>query len=222
MGIEQRKTRHKADLKTKILAASQKILLHEGFGALTMRRLADEIEYSPGTLYLHFKDREAIVCELGRIGLKILADYMRPASAIAEPVPRLLALGEAYVRFSCDHPGTYRLIFMEDGEMTDAMFRPQSGESAPGASDEALTLLIEAAQLCLDQAGPGPAIDPVRKAESIWSALHGVAALNLTCGKFLRTPTNLLVRDAILALSAPLPVGSSDSFALRPIPAPPL
>ena len=58
MGIVERKERQKAELREQILDAARAIVLAEGFDALSMRKIADAIEYSPATIYLHFASRD--------------------------------------------------------------------------------------------------------------------------------------------------------------------
>jgi AcrR family transcriptional regulator len=114
MGINERKTREKQALRDRILEAAQRIVIREGFAALSMRKIADAIEYSPATLYLYFASRDEIARALCAQGYAQLLASFEPLAQIAEPAERLKALARAYVAFGVAHPQTYRLIFMED------------------------------------------------------------------------------------------------------------
>ena len=57
MGIAERKEKQKLDIRNAILEASRKLIVEEGFEKVTMRKIADLIEYSPTTVYLYFKDK---------------------------------------------------------------------------------------------------------------------------------------------------------------------
>lgn len=94
--------------------------MREGFAALSMRKIADAIEYSPATLYLHFASRDEIAQALCAEGYAQLLETFVPLAGIADPAERLKALGRAYVAFGVAHPETYRLIFMEDPSYTGA------------------------------------------------------------------------------------------------------
>ncbi|MCC8401628.1 TetR/AcrR family transcriptional regulator [Paraburkholderia sp. MMS20-SJTN17] len=120
MGIAERKNRQKQALRERILDAARRIVVREGFAALSMRKIADAIEYSPATLYLHFASRDDIARALCAEGYAQLLATFVPLMQIADPAERLKALGRAYVAFGVEHPETYRLIFMEDPSYTGA------------------------------------------------------------------------------------------------------
>ncbi|NKJ45275.1 TetR family transcriptional regulator [Burkholderia sp. SG-MS1] len=114
MGIAERKSRQKQALRERILDAARRIVMGEGFAALSMRKIADAIEYSPATLYLHFASRDEIAHALCAEGYAQLLQTFVPLAGIVDPAERLKALGRAYVAFGVTHRETYRLIFMED------------------------------------------------------------------------------------------------------------
>jgi AcrR family transcriptional regulator len=114
MGIAERKNRQKQALRERILDAARRIVMREGFAALSMRKIADAIEYSPATLYLHFASRDEIAHALCAEGYAQLLETFVPLAGIVDPAERLKALGRAYVAFGVTHRETYRLIFMED------------------------------------------------------------------------------------------------------------
>ncbi|SIO13966.1 TetR/AcrR family transcriptional regulator [Paraburkholderia phenazinium] len=114
MGITERKTRQKQALRERILDAARRIVVREGFAALSMRKIADAIEYSPATLYLYFASRDEIARALCTEGYAQLLATFEPLAQIADPAERLKAMAHAYVGFGVAHPQTYRLIFMED------------------------------------------------------------------------------------------------------------
>src|SRR5215472_387544 len=128
MGTAARRQRERSELRAKILDAARDIVLREGFGALTIRKLAEAIEYAPGTLYLYFENRDAIARELSSEGFLKLLEAFAPADRIEDPLARLEAIGRAYVRFGMENPETYRLIFMEDPQLTNAVFEGAGGE----------------------------------------------------------------------------------------------
>ena len=64
MGTKDRRARQRLNLRQQILDAARDILVREGYDGLSMRRVADRIDYSPTAIYLHFKDKQAL--EIGR------------------------------------------------------------------------------------------------------------------------------------------------------------
>ena len=57
MGIKERKAREKEQLRRQILSAARELFVNEGYENVSMRKIANKIEYSPTTIYLHFKDK---------------------------------------------------------------------------------------------------------------------------------------------------------------------
>ena len=200
MGIPERKARQKADLRTRILEASRAIVLAEGFGGLTMRKIAQAIEYSPGTLYLHFAGRDEIARELCIDGFRELVAALAPLAATAEPRARLEALAQGYVRFGLERPETYRLVFMEDPTIVKAIYEGPAigGPDDPGTQAYGLLLGcfldLKAAGRLADRAEPNVLTD------AFWAALHGVVSLKLTCPGFPQTPAETLVPALIRGL----------------------
>ncbi|WP_120291411.1 TetR/AcrR family transcriptional regulator [Paraburkholderia sp. BL23I1N1] len=134
MGIAERKNRQKQALRERILDAARRIVMREGFAALSMRKIADAIEYSPATLYLHFASRDEIAQALCAEGYAQLLQTFVPLAQIADPTERLKALGRAYVAFGVAHRETYRLIFMEDPSYTGAALGGAAAAASASAS----------------------------------------------------------------------------------------
>lgn len=185
------RARRKEDAKAKILAAARRIVLDQGFAALTMRAIAEVAGYSPAALYLHFESREAIACELGSAGMRALHDRLAQATMVEAPLARIEALARAYAAFAAEEPETYRLIFMEPGFAATAL----GGKDAAGQA--AYDLLVRAfADLAATgrlRAGRAPA----GAALTFWVLLHGIVSLKMTCSAFLATPVDEVLSGAL-------------------------
>jgi AcrR family transcriptional regulator len=193
MGTAARRERERSELRAKILDAARDIVLREGFGALTIRKLAEAIEYAPGTIYLYFENRDAIARELSSEGFRSLLEAFAPAGAVADPLARLEAVGRAYVRFGMENPETYRLIFMEDPQLTNAVFKEAAddpGQRAYRALTDPLEELRAAGRL-------RPDADIHALADTLWAVVHGIVSLKLTCPGFPVTPVEPLVDTAL-------------------------
>lgn len=198
MGGQKHKKRGENDLRALILDASRRIVLEDGFSALTMRRVARTIGYSATTLYLYFENREAIVAELGREALDGLAVELEKIPPAAPASERLRAYAETYLRYSAAQPDGYRLIFMESSELADAIFRGRHSDGVTSAGARAYGILVHAFAELQTREAAWARTDPARSAEVFWTSLHGLASLKITCGRFLQTPT-----DEMLALMVP-------------------
>ena len=71
MGVKERKEREKHDMRELILKAAHQIFVDKSFEEVSIRNIADEIEYSPATIYLYFKDKNEIFYALHTEAFKI-------------------------------------------------------------------------------------------------------------------------------------------------------
>lgn len=177
----ERREREKAEFRDLVLEAARRIVLEEGFDGLSMRKIADAIEYAPGTIYLYFESREAIAHELCRQGFVELLGAMPAPGSIADPEERLHEIGRRYIEFGLEHPETYRLIFMEDSKYADAIFK-SDGEDDPGA--RALGVLVQTFEELKAQGRLNVDATPQQLAEAFWAMGHGIVSLKIVCHEF--------------------------------------
>ena len=64
MGTKERREREKEEIRQKILDAARELFVQEGYDAVSMRKIAEKIEYSPTAIYLHFKDKRSVLIAL--------------------------------------------------------------------------------------------------------------------------------------------------------------
>jgi AcrR family transcriptional regulator len=209
---QQRREQAREAIRQEILAASRQIITREGFGALTMRKLAEQVGYSPAAIYLHFRNRDEIAHDVSRTGY---AELLAALSAAVDANPgdavsRLRALCEAYVRFGLENPQTYSLIFMEDPAFLAAVLARQAADD-PGA--RAYTLLVEtagaliAAGRKLPKVGKPPRVaTAIEFAETIWASLHGIVSLKLTCPAFPTSSAEVLTPIMVESLLGALTI----------------
>lgn len=81
MGIAERKLRHKEGIRIGILEAAWQLVITDGWQSLSIRKIADAIEYSIPVIYNHFENKEAILLEFTREGFEKLAEVLRNAGA---------------------------------------------------------------------------------------------------------------------------------------------
>ena len=112
MGITERREREKEEIRHKILDAARELFAAEGYEKVTMRRIAEAIEYSPTTIYLHFEDKDDLVRALCHADFGSLLEAMRLAPVSSDPVEAIRQLGRAYCAFALQHPNQYRFMFM--------------------------------------------------------------------------------------------------------------
>ena len=170
MGIKERKERDAHNMRQRILEAAMDLFSKEGYEGVSMRRIADKIEYSAGTIYRYFENKDDIMLQLCYQGFEKLLALQIELDKIADPVERIKAGGPHYVAFALENPELYEL-----------MFATKEIIKQPDGSEETVALksfkkFVEHVQQCLD-AGFFPEGDAEPLAIGIWAALHGLSSL---------------------------------------------
>ena len=98
MGIVERRQRHKDEVKKDIICAAWQMVKTDGWQSLSIRKIADAIEYSVPVIYDHFENKEAILIEFGRTGFQLLTEKILEAkSQHADPADQIKAIADAIV-----------------------------------------------------------------------------------------------------------------------------
>jgi AcrR family transcriptional regulator len=174
MATAQRRAREIENLRRAILDAARELFATQDYQAVSLRKIAEKIEYSPAAIYRYFSDKDEILFHLIDEGFEMLNGRMH-ALQIADPVERIRQAGHVYVDFAVSQPHYYRLMFQLDkSEMTEK-YMPgcTSAHSVFGFVQQAVTEAIATGQFVQDT----PAIVV---ACGIWSAMHGAVSLSLS------------------------------------------
>src|SRR5579863_5606154 len=93
-GSKQRREREKGEMRTRILDAARELFAKDGYEAVTMRKIAERIAYTPTALYFHFKDKEDLMQELCREDFFTFATHFQKVLTVSDPMARLRKAGE--------------------------------------------------------------------------------------------------------------------------------
>jgi AcrR family transcriptional regulator len=172
MGVAERKSRQKESTRQEILDAARDLFVNEGFDNVSMRKIAERVEYAPGTIYLYFKDKAEILdtlCEQTFEKLHARMEAIRQDSG--NPLEGLRRGLRTYIQFGLDNPNHYIVTFVL------AKTRPEvhdgEGKKAGMSCFECLQGVVHN---CME-AGYVEAGDPAETAQAIWTAIHGVTSL---------------------------------------------
>lgn len=112
MGTTERRLRQKEEVRSKILATAWQLVKEEGWQSLSIRKIADAIEYSAPVIYDHFANKEAILLELSREGFNLLVKKIAQAKKKSpDPAQQLMAMAHAYWNFAFKNREYYQLMF---------------------------------------------------------------------------------------------------------------
>ncbi|HXY34232.1 MAG TPA: TetR/AcrR family transcriptional regulator [Planctomycetaceae bacterium] len=179
MGSTERRERERIGLKQLILDTARDLFLEHGYDAVTMRRIADKIEYTPATIYLHFKDKESLVRELIDADFRKFAEQFAALTQIEDPIKRIEAAAQAYTRFALTYPNHYRLMFMSQTFGSDPQDNPDHGIP----ERDAYAFLRWTVQQAIESGRFRPEFCDVDLASQvIWAGIHGVVSLEITIG----------------------------------------
>jgi AcrR family transcriptional regulator len=173
-----RREREKQELRTKILDAARELFVAEGYDSVTMRKIAERIEYSPTAIYLHFKDKTALIRELCENDFRAFAAKFFDLLALPDPVERLRRAGDAYVDFAVECPQQYRLMFMTKRPEVD----PEEGERDDPALNAYVFLKGTIEQAMAAGLLRPELTDADLVAQTTWAGMHGVVSLEIAVG----------------------------------------
>ncbi len=171
MAIEDRKQREKEQMKRLILDAALEIFLAKGYYQTSMRNIADKIEYSPGTLYLYFKEKDEIFLALHNEAFGKLFSLFEPLFLVEEPFERLKAMGKLYMDFAFKNKDLYDLMFIMGAPLN---MLHDACEWKMG--DRVFDTLVQTLGQCQAK-GRFKGRDLQALSFMIWSGLHGMCAL---------------------------------------------
>ncbi|QHT71270.1 TetR/AcrR family transcriptional regulator [Rhodocytophaga rosea] len=111
MGVIERRQRQKENIRTGILQAARNIATKENWQAVTIRKIADEIEYTAPIVYEYFENKEAVLLAIALEGAEILLEKISNVALTEDPKARLIQFAQAHWQFACEHPEVYKLMF---------------------------------------------------------------------------------------------------------------
>jgi AcrR family transcriptional regulator len=176
MGPKARREREREAVRAKILDAARELFAAHGYEAVTMRKIAERIDYTATALYTHFADKESLLRAVCDEDFRALRSAFERIARLPDPVERLRRIGQAYVGFALEHPNHYRLLFMT----AHPPHEPTSIEKGDPDQDAYAFLRATVAEALAAGRLGGRHDDAELVAQVLWSGVHGVVALHMT------------------------------------------
>ena len=181
MGVKERREREKSETRDKILDAARELFVTEGFEGVSMRKVAEKIEYSPTAIYVHFADKQELFRELCHQDYARLAEVFQSSVMSTDPIERLKQIGAIYIDFGTRYPNHYRFMFMtpHPPHEPDEVDREMMGNPEM----DAYAFLKWAVQQAID-AGcfREDLTDAELISQTLWASVHGVISLHIAKG----------------------------------------
>ena len=164
-----RSPQDKARVRGRILDATAALVVEKGYEGFSLREVARRTGFSAGNLYLYFRNKDDLLYAVIEDGFRHFRSVLaQTAAEHLNPLERIAAMGEAYVRFGFENAALYDVMFVK---CPDYLFVERS---IPGL--DSLTMLQEAindgiqADLICDG-------NPESMADAVWATVHGVVVL---------------------------------------------
>ncbi len=188
MGSKERILRQKEETRANILKAARQIVKEEGWQGLSMRKIADRIEYTAPIIYEYFANKEAILQELTSKGFLILAKDLETAKAESDdPSVQLEGMWLAYWNFALKNKEMYQLMY--GVEMTCCAQRTTESETPYRLISESI------AELMKDNHPEPNTIK--QKYFTFFSVIHGLISINIVGNGLSDTINKQILKDAI-------------------------
>lgn len=177
MKAQERKNLKRENARELILTAAKKLFAKDGYQSTSIRKIANEINLSPTTIYLYYKDKNEITHALHQAGFQLLRSQLSPFAMVEHPFERLKAIGKSYIRFSFEHPDYYQLMFT----MVEPLeFIKSVDDSVCWEEGNRVFNLLESTMKECQDLGYFDGIDIHLLALQAWALVHGLCALNIT------------------------------------------
>ena len=173
MGVTERKEREKEEMRSRILEAARTLFIEQGFDKTSIRNIAEAIEYSPGTIYLYFKDKNELLHALHTQAFEGFSAALAKAFEAPTAPLQLKEMGHQYIQYAIQNPEMYELIFTMRGPLEVVMCREEAWVEGKTSFD----FLRQVVRGC-QEAGMLRQHDVESASMMIWSFVHGLVMLH--------------------------------------------
>ncbi|NDJ53309.1 MAG: TetR/AcrR family transcriptional regulator [Chloroflexi bacterium] len=173
----KRREDEKQEVRQAILSAATALFLKLGTEGFSLRGVAEEAGYSPGTIYLYFENKDDLLYTVADEGFqRFLIMLHDAASDNLEPIDQLRQMANAYVSFGLDYPAHYRVMFIDRTDFIASDERAQDWQAT-------LQALRDTVQKAIDSGDFQP-VDVAATSDALWAFLHGAVSLAITMQSF--------------------------------------
>ena len=189
VGVKEKRAKYKEEFRQEILDAARDLFINEGYEKFSLRKLAEKIEYSPTTIYLYFKDKDALlfaICEEFAERFFTKLNYIRSHSK--GPLDALRQAMLYRIEFGLDNPNQYRVFFFTNpnvyGTQEDFMTRKSIAR-------DSYLVFREMVQECIETGKfQDLGVEVITQALAV--ATHGLIAANIFNKSFPWADQNVL------------------------------
>lgn len=204
--LTPRERRHQRTQQA-IIEAARQIIRENGVDALSIRAIAERIDYSPAGLYEYFGSKEEIVAAVCAQNFERFARRLAQVDTTLPPTEYILELGLSYIDFAMRNPDSFLLMFTTFPlSQINQKPAPDDIMASMQADDSAFAILVRGVQRCINEGiyHTKPGFGVVEMAYALWALVHGLAMLRVTSGSIMPFDYNVVERDALRRFGAGL------------------
>ena len=207
MGIRERQDRERLAVRQAILDAARDLFVTEGYRNVSIRKIAERIEYSPAAIYSYFASKDDIFFALAEEGFRRLDAKVRHVPMQTDPLAQMRAGWWAYYEFSKEQREFFELMFVDRSV-------PQITEQWMGLAfvQQMLEHAASGIQRCVDAGIFPPSTNAEIAMHLIWGALTGPAVIGSGCRLAPGEDPDALARDVLELVIAGLKAGAATTF----------
>ena len=207
MGTKERQDRERQAVTASILDAARDLFITEGYQSVSIRKIAERIEYSPAAIYSYYASKDDIFLALAAEGFHRLDEKVRAAMTTDDPLENVRGCWWAFYQFSQEQPAFFQLMFVDHSV-------PRITQQWEGFEflQQMLANAVNAVQKAID-AGAFPAtLSPNAAMHMLWASLIGPAVVGIRHRLATGEDYDALARDVLNATIAGLQSGITTTF----------
>ena len=198
MGTKERQERERVKVRQVMLDAARELFVSEGYRNVSMRKIAERVEYSAAAIYGYFPSKDDIFFALAEEGFRLLAELcMAAVQPIADPLERLRRGLSAFYEFSKAHPQYFELMFVDRSVPTlsqDFQRFEFFQEITARAEDDIRS--------CVARGQFSKQLDPAAALHILWVGMLGAATIGLAQRLAPGEDADALAQDVLESLLA--------------------
>lgn len=207
MGVKERHEREREAVARAILDAARELFVEEGYSNVSIRKIAERIEYSPAAIYSYFPSKDDIFFALAEEGFRMLASAKSLAAPLPDPVENIRRAFWDFYLFSKEHPEYYALMFVDR-----SVPRIQRDWERFAFVHEIEGKVASQFRRAIDAGAFPRGLNPAAAVALLIAAVHGAAVMRLCDRMHPGDSGDALARDAIEVTLAGLRAAATLTF----------
>jgi AcrR family transcriptional regulator len=207
MGVKERQEREREEVQRKIMDAARELFVNEGYRNVSIRKVAERIEYSPAALYGYFASKDDLFFALAEEGFRLMSEYTLADEPPPDPLDAVRHGFIRYYQFSREYPEYFELMFVDRSV-------PRIGRDWERFAfvHDTIARATAMIQRAIDSGHLHRSVDAEVAFHILWAAVHGAAVARLCERLAPDEDPDALARDTLETALAGLAAGVSTTF----------